>query len=155
MGASSFLLIQMETSSRIPVLSYSRGSLGRWKRISGYATQLIIKIVLRLTPQLFWSCGNRMIHARLSNANRPDGHYIRPRSLEVTSISAIMSGVVKATANLSKLAAQGNYPSIRLNIWRKSILAIRRKSRFPYQNSRLPNMQRVEMSRPPEILRAG
>ena len=56
---------------------------------------------------LFGRVENKMILRLLSNANLPCGRDIRPRSLEVTSISALVFGVVKGNANSLHLAARG------------------------------------------------
>ena len=40
---------------------------------------------------------------------RPQCHGIRPRSLKVATISALMAEVTKGQSNLPQLAIQGNY----------------------------------------------
>ena len=41
-----------------------------------------------------------------------DGHGVRPRSLKVATISALMAGVGKRQDNLSQLAIRGNYRAV-------------------------------------------
>ena len=45
-------------------------------------------------------------------AHRPEGHGIRPHSLEVPTISALMTEVVKGNANLSQIAIHGKYRDV-------------------------------------------
>ena len=54
----------------------------------------------------FWSCANKMTTCLLFQAERPEGHGIRPRSLNATTISTSMTEAIKGNANLSQLAIQ-------------------------------------------------
>ena len=56
-----------------------------------------------------WSCADKMMTCLFFQAGRPDGRGIRPRSLNVATISVSMTEVIKGRANLSQLAIQGNY----------------------------------------------
>ena len=47
----------------------------------------------------------------LERENYLEEHSIRPRSLKVTTISALSTEIVKGNANLAQLSAQGNYRS--------------------------------------------
>ena len=53
-----------------------------------------------------------MMDYLLEVADRPEGHGIRPRSLKVTTISALMTVVAKCQENLAKLAIRGNYRAV-------------------------------------------
>ena len=48
----------------------------------------------------------------LFQAGHPEGHGIRPHSLKVTTISTLMTEVIKGQANLYQLAIQGNYRAV-------------------------------------------
>ena len=48
----------------------------------------------------------------LERAEFFEEHGIRPRSLKVTTISALMGEIVKGTANLAQLSVHGNYRAI-------------------------------------------
>ena len=43
---------------------------------------------------------------------RPEGHGIRPRSLKVATISALMTEAAQGQGDLSQLAIQGNYRAV-------------------------------------------
>ena len=58
-----------------------------------------IKIALFLTSHHVFLALKKMILALVSNASRAEGRDIRPRSLQFTSISALVSGIVKGNAN--------------------------------------------------------
>ena len=57
----------------------------------------------------FWPCANKMMSILLFLAERREDRGIRPHSLKATTIDVIMGEIVKGKANLSQLAAQGNY----------------------------------------------
>ena len=67
-----------------------------------------IKSVFANAPS-FRTRANEMIPDLFPNASHPDGHYIRPHSLRVTTISALMREVVVGNSKLRQLAAQWNY----------------------------------------------
>ena len=48
----------------------------------------------------------------LFQAGHPESHGVRPHSLKVTTISTLMTEVIKGRANLSQLAIQGNYMDV-------------------------------------------
>ena len=50
-----------------------------------------------------------MMTCLLLHEGRPEGHAIRPHSLNVTTIPTLMTEVVKGNANLPQLAIRGNY----------------------------------------------
>ena len=50
----------------------------------------------------FWSIASKMVTYLLELAGQPHGRGIRPRSLKVTTISALMAEVAKGQANLSQ-----------------------------------------------------
>ena len=57
----------------------------------------------------FWYCSDKTMTRLLFHVGRPNGHGIRQHSLNVTTISVLMTEVIKGHANLSQLAFQGNY----------------------------------------------
>ena len=57
----------------------------------------------------FWPCANKMMTCLLEADGLPEGHGVRPHSLKVAEISALMTGVAEGQANLSQLAIRGNY----------------------------------------------
>ena len=61
----------------------------------------------------FWSIANKMMAFLLKRVNfNEEDHGIRPHSLKVTSISALMNEIVKGKGNLAQLSAQGNYRAV-------------------------------------------
>ena len=60
----------------------------------------------------FLSCVDKMMTVLLDLAGLSEENGIRPHSLKVTTISAIMGEIVKRKANLSRLEAQGNYRAV-------------------------------------------
>ena len=96
-----------------------------------------IKIALFLTSHHVFLALKKMILALVSNASRAEGRDIRPRSLQFTSISALVSGIVKGNANPPpQLADRGNYRDQTAQGLAKSVLAIRLNN-FPFRNSLL------------------
>ena len=57
----------------------------------------------------FWPCANKMVTYLLEADGHPECHGVRPRSLRVTTISALTTEVAKGQENLSQLAIRGNY----------------------------------------------
>ena len=64
-------------------------------------------------PPSFRPWSQKMMAYPLEVGERPDGHGIRPHSLKVTTIAALMTDVDKGQSNLSHLAIQGNYRAFR------------------------------------------
>ena len=61
----------------------------------------------------FWSIANKQMIILLERANfQVVGHGIRPHSLKVTTISSLMTEIVKGKGNLAQLSVQGNYRAI-------------------------------------------
>ena len=60
----------------------------------------------------FWSREDKVLSCLLFQEGRPEGHVERPRNLKVTTISTLMTEVIKGHANLSHLAIQGNYREV-------------------------------------------
>ena len=63
-------------------------------------------------PHAFWYRDNKMMTYLLEVDGLPEGHGIRPHSLKVATISALMADVAKGQANLSQLASQWNYMDV-------------------------------------------
>ena len=57
----------------------------------------------------FRSFAREMVLPIRKTVGHPEGHGVRPRSLEVATISALKAAVVKRNSNLSLLAFRGNY----------------------------------------------
>ena len=58
----------------------------------------------------FWPCTDKMrIVSLLRAVGRPEGHGIRPHSLKVTTISALMTKVARWNADSPKLATRRNH----------------------------------------------
>ena len=60
----------------------------------------------------FWSCVDKVVTSLLTMANLPERHGVRPRSLNVTMISALIPEVITGNANSAQIAIQGNYRDI-------------------------------------------
>ena len=59
-----------------------------------------------MRPPAFRHCDRGMLTSTLRMAIHPDGHGIRPRSLQVAAISALSTEVAKGNAHLSQIAIQ-------------------------------------------------
>ena len=72
--------------------------LGRSRAITigifGPADRCVLILMVLTRPPHFWSFGNKMADYLLGLAGRAEGRGIRPNSLEVATISALMADVV-------------------------------------------------------------
>ena len=57
----------------------------------------------------FWSCANAMILALLRLVKRSEGHGIRPNSLKVTAISALMTEVIQGNGYSAQIAMEESH----------------------------------------------
>ena len=64
-----------------------------------------------------------MMDVLLDLAEFREEHGIRPHSLKVTTIAAVMGEIVKGKSNLAQLAARGNYRAATAQDMGKGLLA--------------------------------
>ena len=98
-------------AGRIRIVSNDSGDLSRDFWI-GKPLTIESELGLRKQAHAFWSCATKVVTCLLFQADRPDGHGARPHSLKVTTISTLMTEVIKGNANLSQLPIQGNYRDV-------------------------------------------